>query len=681
MHSKNVKSYRTSSAVALILLGVAWFAGAAPVHAQGPAGISAAAAPTAPPSIEQFVKLDAFEDLKISPTGEYLAATAPVDNKTVLIILRRRDMVRTGLMVLGSRTHVYDFWWVNDNRVLLTTSEENGSVDTRYLTGEIYGLDADGKNQSLLVGIRSGSGDGAGTRIKSRKQELVAATMVDDLRHDDDHVLVAITPLTAGEEPFTKLDRMHVRTGARTTVARAPVRNAQFVVDGKGVARFAQGAGSDRNSKLFYRARGDAGWELLNDESKSGVIVYAIGFSPDGRTAYLEAQHASGPNAFIAFDAATRRQTVLVRDTKVDPYSMVTAADGATPIAVRFLEGQPRLHYIDDAAPDARLLKSLEKSFPGHSVNFTGFTKDGNLALVYAYSDRNPGDFYLFDRSKKEATHLASRREWVDPERMAAMRSVWIRARDGRMLHGYLTTPPGSDGKNLPLVINPHGGPFGPFDVWAFDTEPQLLASRGYAVLQVNFRGSGNYGREHLQSGYRQWGLKMQDDLVDATQWAITEGVADKNRICIYGASYGGYAALMGVAREPDLYRCAIGYVGVYDLNVMHAKGDIRDSRFGRNFLAETLGGNRERLAETSPTRLASKIKVPVFLAAGGSDERAPIKHSEMMRDALIAAGNKPEWLAYTDEGHGFEQEPHKVEYYTKLLAFLDRNIGSAAAE
>lgn len=659
------------------LAGIAALALSLAVAAAEPAAKAGPAVAAQPLSIEKFVGLDVFNDLKISPTGEYLAASAPVENKTVLIILRRRDMARTGVMVLGSRTHVDDFWWVNDERVLLTTSEKNGSVDTRYSTGEIFGVDANGKNQSLLVGLRAGSGEGAGTRIKSRKQELVGATMVDDLRDDDDHVLVAITPFTAGEEPFTKLDRMHVRTGARTTVARAPVRNAQFVVDGKGVARFAQGAGSDRNSKLFYRAGDDAQWELINDESKSGVIVYAVGFSPDGRTAYLEAQNASGPNALMAFDAATRKQTVLVRDAKVDPYSMVTAADGATPIAVRFLEGQPRVHYLDDTAPDARLLKSLERSFPGHSVNFTGFTSDGNLALVYAYSDRNPGDFYVFDRTKKEATHLASRRQWVDPERMAAMRSVWIKARDGRMLHGYLTTPPGSDGKNLPLVINPHGGPFGPFDIWAFNTEPQMLASRGYAVLQVNFRGSGNYGREHMQSGYRQWGLKMQDDLVDATRWAITEGVADKDRICIYGASYGGYAALMGVAREPDLYRCAVGYVGVYDLGIMHSEGDIRDSRFGRNFLAETLGGDRERLGQTSPTRLASKIKVPVFLAAGGSDERAPIEHSERMRDALIEAGNKPEWLAYTDEGHGFEQESHKVAYYTKLLAFLDRHIGA----
>jgi len=632
----------------------------------------------APASVEQFVKLDAFEQLKISPTGEYLAASAPVGDKSVLIILRRRDMQRTGLMVLGSRTHVEDFWWVNDKRVLLTTSEKDGAFDTRYATGEIFGVDADGKDQSLLVGWRRGA-QAVDSRIKSRKRELIGAFMVDDLPENDDYVLVSVVPFTAGEQPFTTLQKMHVRTGARSVIARAPVRRARFAVDHRGVARFASGAGVDLKSKLYYRTGDDAPWELLNDESSSGIQVEALGFSADDRIAYLSSDQTTGPGVVNAFDTATRKQTLVVRDAKVDPYDLVWSADSSTPIAVRFLDGLPRLHTLTDEVPETRLLKSLHKSFAGQAVEFTGFTRDGNLALVYVYSDRNPGDFYVFDIAKKEATHLASRREWVNPEHMATMRAVAIPARDGRTLHGFLTVPSGSDGKDLPLVINPHGGPFGPADLWHFQTEPQLLASRGYAVLQVNFRGSGNYGRDHLRSGYRQWGLKMQDDLADATRWAVAQGIAAGDRVCIYGASYGGYAALMGAARDPSIFRCAIGYVGVYDLPLMFNDGDIRDSKTGTNFLRESLGGDREKLAQTSPTRLAANIKVPVFLAAGGADKRAPLKHSELMRDALVAAGNKPEWLVYKDEGHGFYQDAHNVEYYSKLLAFLDRHIGPRA--
>ncbi|MEO6065109.1 MAG: prolyl oligopeptidase family serine peptidase, partial [Lysobacterales bacterium] len=494
-----------------------------------------------PASIAQYVKLDTFDDIKISPTGEYLAASAPIDDKTVLVILRRADMKRMTVLNVVTGVHVEDFWWVNDRRVLLTLSEKNGAFDQRYRTGEIFGTDVDGKEQGVLVGIRRGD-MAVASRIKARKQEFIAGDMVDTLPRDDDHVLVAITSLTAGEEPYTTLDRMHVRTGRRSVIARAPVRNARFVVDHAGVARFAFGAGANLESKLYYRSRDNAEWELINDEAKSGLDVLALGFNADDSIAYLDSDHLTGPGAIHAFDTRTRQQTLIARDTKVDPAGLMLRADLATPFAVRFLDGQPRQHFLVEDATESRLLKSLQKSFPGQAVDFTGFTRDGNLALVYVYSDRNPGDYYVFDIAKKEATHLASRRAWVDPEKMAGMRAVTIPARDGRTLHGFLSIPVGSDGKDLPLVVNPHGGPFGIADLWEFQTEPQLLASRGYAVLQVNFRGSGNYGREHVRAGFKQWGLKMQDDLADATRWTISQGIANKDRISIYGASYGGYA-------------------------------------------------------------------------------------------------------------------------------------------
>lgn len=203
------------------------------------------------------------------------------------------------------------------------------------------------------------------------------------------------------------------------------------------------------------------------------------------------------------------------------------------------------------------------------------------------------------------------------------------------------------------------------------------MASRGYAVLQVNFRGSGGYGHAFQRAGFKQWGGAMQDDLTDATRWAIQQGITDPKRICIYGGSYGGYASLMGVAKEPDLYRCAVGYVGVYDMPMMYGRGDIQHWQSGTNYLEDTLG--RDNLEVISPTRLASKIKVPVFLAAGGEDKRAPIEHSEKMEKALRDAGVPVETLYFDTEGHGFYTEEHNREYYTRLLAFLDKHIGSGA--
>ena len=312
-------------------------------------------------------------------------------------------------------------------------------------------------------------------------------------------------------------------------------------------------------------------------------------------------------------------------------------------------------------------------------MSITSHTKDGKELVFRVSSDRNPGEYYLLDRERK-ATFLLATREWIDPEQMAAMKPVSYAARDGLVIHGYLTLPPGSDGKNLPLVIHPHGGPFGPFDRWGFNAEVQLLASRGYAVLQPNFRGSGNHGRAFERMGYRQWGGTMQDDLTDATRWAIAQGIADPERICIYGASYGGYASAMGVAKEPDLYRCAVGYVGLYDLALWYREGDVKDSDFGVNYLKTAVGSDPKALANASPARLADRIRAPIFIAVGGEDERCPPEQSEALKRALEAKGRSFEWMLAPDEGHGFYKLSNNLELYTRMLAFLDRHIGPKAA-
>jgi dipeptidyl aminopeptidase/acylaminoacyl peptidase len=304
-------------------------------------------------------------------------------------------------------------------------------------------------------------------------------------------------------------------------------------------------------------------------------------------------------------------------------------------------------------------------------------TEDGKQALLSVLSDKNPGEIFLYNTDTGKATLLMSRADWIDRKRMAEVRPVIYTSRDGRKIEAFLTLPPGSDGKNLPTIIHPHGGPFGPKDEWGFSLDPQLLAAHGYAVLQPNFRGSGGYGREFLQAGFKQWGGAMQDDLTDATLWMIKEGIADKNRICMYGASYGAYASLMGVAKEPDLYRCAVGYVGVYDLNMFWGRGDIPQSSFGKDYLSYAVG--RDNLDAGSPQKQVSRIKVPVFLAAGGADVRTPQVHSEAMEKALRNAGKYVETLYFPTEGHGFAKKENNLEYYARLLTFLNRNIGGRA--
>lgn len=223
-----------------------------------------------------------------------------------------------------------------------------------------------------------------------------------------------------------------------------------------------------------------------------------------------------------------------------------------------------------------------------------------------------------------------------------------------------------------------HGGPLGVFDGWYFDTEAQMLAAAGYAVLRLNYRGSGNYGRDHLHAGERGWGRAMQDDLTDATRWLIAQEIADRGRVCIYGGSYGGYAALMGLAKEPELYACGVGYVGVYDLGKMH-RDDARSSSSARAWVSGWLG-DRDTLEAVSPVRLAGSITAPVFLAAGGADTRAPVEHTRNMENALRRAGVDVQALYFDTEGHGFYTERHRREYYTRLLDFLATHLGGKHA-
>ncbi|KGM56881.1 peptidase S9 [Lysobacter arseniciresistens ZS79] len=628
--------------------------------------------------IERYIKDDSFGTIKISPTGGYFAATVPMDDgsRTALVIMRRGDNAVTGTFVLERNTHVENFWWVNDERVLIGISEKFGLLEQPSLTGELYAMNADGTGVELLVGQRV-RGRGLGTRIQPKKVERVAAFLVDTLRNDDRHVIISVSPFHA--DAFTEAERLDVYSGRRHPVASAPVRNASFVTDNQGVVRYAVGEGVDRLQKVYYRAGEGAKWELVNDEATNGLRHFPVGFAADDRTAYLEAQRANGPNVLVAHDIATGQRTEVLGDDSVDPGEIIYRHGSLEPVGVFLLDGKPRTEFFQPGSEEARMYRSLEAAFGGVPVKITSRTSDGRIALVQTWSDRNPGDFFLFDTVDKKADHLLSRRAWFDPATMAAKKPVTIPARDGLALHGYLTVPTGSTGKSLPAVVVPHGGPFGVRDRWGFESGVQMLAEAGYAVLQVNFRGSGGYGKAFSSAGARQWGQAMQDDLTDATRWLIDEGVAAADRICIHGSSYGGYAALMGAVREPDLYRCASGNIGVYDLPTMHTAGDVQERGSGETFLREWVGG-RDEVAAHSPTRLAERIRVPVFLAAGEEDERAPVQHTRMMERALRDADVPVEALYFKNEGHGYYLPENRRKYYTALLDFLARHLGGDRA-
>ncbi len=621
--------------------------------------------------LASFLKKDVYDNIKLSPTGEYYAATVALEDRTILVVIRRSDKAFTAKVSGGEKSDIAAFHWVSDKRIVVSLAERYSTLEAPAPTGELHAINADGTGGRTLMGHH----DDDVNAMTLKFGDYVAGFLVDDLPNDDEHVLISVEAFSA--DPATRIDRMNVATGRRLTVATAPVRRAKFTTDGAGEVRFARGSRNDNASRLYYRDARGSDWRLINDESQSGRVEVALGFAADNRTAYLQVEHDSGPDAIVAMDTVTGQRTPLLRDEVVDPYSIVYDAGGSVPIGATYMKDRLTTRFFDEASARARMQRMLAKAIPDASLELLSSTRNGELHLLQGFSDRNPGDFYLYDAKTRQASRIFSRAEWLQPGRMAQVRTVRLTSRDGVALHGYLTVPAGSDGKNLATVVLPHGGPFGVFDEWGFDRESQILAAAGYAVLQVNFRGSGNYGRAFYQAGARQWGGAMQDDLTDATQWAIAQGIADRGRICIYGASYGAYAALMGAVKEPDLYRCAVGYVGIYDLPLRHDNLAGR-ARYLATFADEWMGEDVPALARISPNRLAERIKAPVFLAAGGKDDIAPIKHSRLMEKALKATGVPVETLYFPTEGHGFHTQEHQREFYARLLDFLGRHIGGA---
>jgi len=634
------------------------------------------AAATDTVDLEPWLRREGFVDVQLFPDGEYLAATVAREDQTLLAVIRRSDLKATASFSLGANTHVSNFDWVSADRLIVSIAEKFGVLETPIPTGELYALNVDGSRAKLLVGLRATGEDDAQILGERFNPRAVAAYLLDTLPNQPRHVLIEARPMTL--MPTSRVERMDIHTGKRTALAEAPLPRASFTTDAAGKVRFALGMVGDNVRKLYHRAADSKDWTLVNDEAASGIVETPVGFDAAGRVAYLRAQRAQGPDAVIAYDTVEGSRNQLLRDAALDPWTILrSAGPGREPIGVVYTGATVRTAFFDPEHPEALRQRSLEKGFGGLPVLPVSASKDARYALALSWSAHNPGDFFLFDTGNSRAERLLSRRSWIDPALSADVQPMRLEARDGLVLDGFVTRPRGSKGK-MPLVVMPHGGPFGVFDRLAYDDDAQLLAAAGYAVLQLNFRGSGNRGRRFREAGALQWGARMQDDLTGATRWTIAEGIADPERICLVGGSYGAYAAMMGLAREPDLYRCGVGYVGIYDLAIM-AGDRIRRGESVETWMAQWVGADDALLA-ASATSHAAKIKDPVLLVAGGRDRIAPEAHTRAMHKALQRAGAEVDTLYVASEGHGFFAENNRRASATRLLAFLSTHPGGKTA-
>ena len=623
------------------------------------------------PSIADFVKQRDFSDIKLSPSGKYIAAVIslpdePHENAFAILDGRTGSVVR--FIHSGERALINSYFWANDERLVASLSYQFDKLDTPYATGEIFSIDADGTKQVDLFGIRK-------RRLVTNHRDNGIGSVIYSKPTGSDEILVESNdPTNYNRDSPTLVQLVNVNTGEAKLVGKGPTHDAELVADHSGQVRAATRGFSGYSSSLWIRKDNDSDWILINNPAKSRVNIDPIGFNRDNSKLYVLVSSGTGPDSIQLMDMSSLKRSMVYQGQFADPGEMLRTADGQDYYAIVTMDGKEELHFLDDNALETRLTKALQASFPGQLVLLRSFTANGKRAMVEVSSDRNPGDYYVLDTDTMQAGHLVKAMPQIDPQQQHAMEPIAFGARDGLTIHGFLTLPDGP--KPYPLIVLPHGGPQLLHDVWEFNREAQLFASRGYAVLQVNYRGSGGYGSWFQTLGYRKWGLTMQDDLTDATHWAIDKGYATQQRVCIYGASYGGYAALEGVVREPELYKCAIGYAGVYDLRVQLDDSDTVETRLGRNILSMILGDDRDELLARSPLSGVPKIKADLLLLHGGKDPRVPIKNFYELTHALDKNHKHYEQLVMPQEGHGFFVPEHNEQAYETMLQFLDRNIG-----
>ena len=621
--------------------------------------------------LEIFAANPTYEDIKVSPKGDYLAATFfnPDDvTESKLVVLDIENMEVTAVAHVRGRDFISDFFWANEERIVGQIARKVGWQDQPFRTGDMVAMNWDGKRKRWIFGQRKRGG-----------RSVSGASVLSTLPDEPKKILIAANNFAQRDGSYTEAILLDIYNGRERRVTRAPVRNAQLIADHVGNIRYAFASNPEKDNASEIHKKTEEGWALISSYPSTAGSVVPVGFSPGNDSIYILDNAEFDTQTLLELNPATGSRTQIYHHPTVDISSLEMNRDGGL-VGVYMEPDYPLYVPLDTDSAFGQSVAHIHSTFRGYRVSVSSTSRDGSLMTLSVESDISPKIFFLYQTETKQFVHLADIFPAVTAKDMALMTPYTLTVRDGESVPVYLTLP--TNGKApYPMVVLPHGGPHGVRDYWKFDPYVQMLASRGYAVLQVNFRGSGGYGRDFLYSGYRRWGLEMQDDVTDATLWAISEGITDRESVCIFGASYGGYASLMGAVKEPDLYSCAIVYVGVYDLEMMLEEGDIPFTLAGRNYLEQALGDDRVDLYERSPINHIEKLTAPLLIVHGAQDQRVPLLQAEALRERMDALDKPYEWLVKPNEGHGFYDKDNKIELFTTMLTFLERNLTTPTAE
>ncbi len=651
---------------------------------------TAAAAEPAPPAVTDFFSAPAMAQPKLSPSGKYLAVQLPSAYGRQILGVIDTEPPRKGRPVATfSDADVDDFEWVNDDRLVLTVRDAKAS----YFRGIGPGLYAVDRTGDALRPLVQREWEVISTSVNLTRRELPPNHALHDvLRDGSNDVIVERYNLDNEYRNVvsTNLLRLDTVTGRATPVDTGFKNLARrWLVDEKGVARVAVSSEGAR-STVYWRSGINQPWAAISSGQTytgDGQLMEPWSIGRDNRLYALAGMGPAATEALFVFDADKRK-------LEAEPLFNVAGFDfrgglifdGKTHqlIGVRYTGDATSTVWLTDEMK--ALQARIDKRLPGLN-NLVDIAECGcsRWVVVTSYSDRQPQVYWLYDRESDKLESIGQSRPKIDARQMGPRDFERIAARDGQQIPLHVTKPNSKlhGAGPWPAVVLVHGGPYVRGGSWEWTEESQFLASRGYLVLEPEFRGSTGYGDRHFRAGWKQWGLAMQDDIADATRWAVKQGLATPNRICIAGASYGGYATLMGLIRDPDLYRCGVAWVAVTDIQLLF---DIHWSDLGDNWKdygMPTLVGDPKTMAEqfaaTSPLKQAQRLKQPVLLAFGGSDRRVPIDHGTKMRRALQEAKTPVEWIEYPDEGHGWLKPENRFDFWTRVEKFLAKQLAAPA--
>jgi dipeptidyl aminopeptidase/acylaminoacyl peptidase len=623
-----------------------------------------APAPTAPqaklPSpipLELFARLPFMEGPELSPNGSKIATRLAVNGIQRLAIIPLDDFKKTKQLSAGD-ADLNDWTWVNDDWLVAKVGAISSVQGSEWYIRRAIGISADGKATQILGKTTAAQNADDLLWIASDGSPNVLLSMQTSIYSDD-----------LGFWP--EVLRFDVSTGKSKRVVNPVTQVFDWYADGTGTVRMGIAYDDDRrSSRLLYRDNADASFR---------TVVKARG--KDATLGNVPAMFLPEPGKAIAYDdpdgfdavydldlASLKTGSKLFGVAGYDIDNLITGAGGTKMIGARYIDTRPHTHWFDPVL--AKVQADLDKAVGTRQALITSWSRDFSLLIVYVGGADRPGAYYLYRPDEGVMHVLAKVNEDLGNDALSPVRTIRYKARDGLEIQAVLTTPKGASAKNLPLILMPHGGPFARDDE-SWDWWAQFLASRGYVVLQPNYRGSSGFGNSFAEKGRGQWGLAMQDDLTDAVKWAVGEGIADAKRVCIVGGSYGGYAAFRAAQRDKGVYRCAVSYAGVSDMSAM--------VRYDGNFLnagrrKDWLRAQAPDLKAVSPVNYAADFSIPILIMHGKADRVVPVKQSREMVEKLKAAGKPYRYVEQPKGDHHFSEEADRVQWLKELEAFLKEN-------